>query len=207
MLFASTLLCGGVAGCGGANKAMPSASRATPNNAVIGGESTTTTSNATSSPSTKTPSGDGHKDSNDGDNDPGSNDDNTILDYGHAASGAEKQAITTLVTRYYLAAASDDGAMVCSLIYGIIVETIPENYGQPSGLGGKSCAVVMSNVFLQRHQQVSADADALKVTRVRIDGKKGLALLYLGMMPESHIYLHREGGVWKVESLFAAGMP
>jgi hypothetical protein len=206
-LLAAMLVSIGVTACGSAGEKAISTSPASLGAAVTDSTSMTTASNGGPSSLTTTPSGSHHIDSNDGDNDPNSDDDSAILDYGHAASEPEKHAITALVARYYAAAAADDGASACTLIYGIVVETIPESYSLSPELAGGTCAAVMSNVFKQRHKQLAAEAAALKVTEVRVEGKKGLALMYFGATPESHIYVHREDGAWKVESLFAAGMP
>lgn len=198
MLLASTVLGAGAVGCGSASKGMSPASR------VSSGTATTASISRTVAVGTGPA---GRKDSNDGDDDPRSNDDESIVDYGHAASEADKYAITALVKRYYSAAAADNGAGACSAIYAVVAETIPEDFSQSGEASGETCATVMSKLFKQRHQQIAIDIAALKVTRVRVDGQKGLALVYFGKTPEPHVIVHREGGAWKIESLFEVGMP
>lgn len=212
-LLAVALLSVGSAACGGAGKGVGSTSQTAPGASASGGATSTTASSgaqtapgATSSPSSATEAGRHHKDSDDGDNDPESNDDNEILDYGHAANAADKRAITAVLTSYYAAGAADDGPEGCKLLYSLIAETIPEEFTAPD-LRGPTCEVVMSKLFKQHQQQLSADHAALKVTRVRVNGGKGLALLNLGKTPESHMLLHREGAAWRVESLLEGGMP
>jgi hypothetical protein len=185
--------------CGEAGKATSAASRTSSSTSSTGSVPATTASGAT-------PIGP-YKDSNDGENDPNSNDDYVIVNYGHAASAADKRTVTTLVKEYYAAAAAADGAKACTLMYAVIVETIPEEYAESPGLRGASCAAVMSNMFRQRHGQMAADHAALKVTRVRVEANKGLVLVYVGKIPESNVVVHREHGAWKIQSLFETGMP
>jgi hypothetical protein len=200
-LLAIALLSLGATACGGASKAGSSTTnQVSPNASTTGGASTTSASSGA-------PTGLQGKDSNDGDNDPQSNDDTAILDYGHLASAADKRAVTALVKRYYAAAAAANGTRACPLIYGIVVETIPEEFAGDPRLRGKTCATVMSKVFKQRHRQMAADNAILKVTRVGVEGDKGLVLIYLGIPPVSSVLVHREGRAWKMQSLFEGGIP
>jgi hypothetical protein len=203
--LAIVLLGVALGGCGGESKSAHSASRTASTLQVT--NSTTSTDAPTTNASNATHTTRPHKDSNDSDEDPESNDDNAFLYYGHAASEADKRSVTTLVTNYYTAAAADDGVKACSLIYAIVAEALPEEYAQSPEASGKTCAEVMSKVFKNRHSQMVADRTALKVTSVRVDGKKGLAFVYLGKVPEPYVLLHREAGGWKMESLFEIGLP
>src|SRR5215813_5112326 len=54
-------------------------------------------------------------DDSDGDTTNNNFDDKSVRDYGHSAINAEKQAITTIVEKYYSAVAAGDGAGACSL--------------------------------------------------------------------------------------------
>jgi cytoskeletal protein RodZ len=202
-LLAIALLCLGLTACGEASKGASSESRTSSNAAL--GASTSTTSSPTSAASSTTLTASHPKDSNDGDDDPNSSDDNEILDYGRAASAVDKRKITAVVTSYYAAAAADDGAKACTLLYSLIAESLPEEYSQTSG--AKTCSTVMSELFKQHQQQMTADNATLKETRVRDEGSKGLALVSFGKMPEPHVRLHSEGAAWKMESLFETGMP
>jgi hypothetical protein len=165
---------------------------------------TTATAPATAA---NTPGGHTIEDSNDSDHDPGSNDDESILDYGHAASEPDQRAITAVVKRYYTVTAADDGASACAVMYSVVAEAIPEYYEDSPGLRGKSYAEVMSKVSKQRRRQLAADIAALKVMRVRVEGDKGLALVFFGKTPEPYVLVHRDGGVWKIESLSEIGLP
>jgi hypothetical protein len=206
-LLTIVLLSLGAVACGGVGKSTGSASQNSSDAFSTGDTTPTTASNTKPTSSNVTPAGAHGKDSNDGDDDPNVDDDISIVDYGHAASGADKLAIAVLIERYYAAAAADDGAKACSQIYSVVVEMIPEDFSQAPGLGGKTCAVVMSKVFKQRHQQMAADVAALKVTRVRVEGNKGLASTYFGKLPQPYVMVHRDNGAWKMESLFEIVLP
>jgi cytoskeletal protein RodZ len=209
-LLAIALLGLSITACGGASSAPQTSSDATTpgsrTSTVSSATSTASTSTSTSAGSTQRSTESHLKDSNDGDDDPASDDDNEILDYGHAASAADKRAITAMVTSYYAAAAADDGIKACSLIYSLVAESIPEENNQTSGV--QTCASVMSKLFMQHQGQMTTDNASLKVTRVRVEGSKGLALLDFGKTPEPHVLVHSEhSGAWKMESLLETGMP
>jgi hypothetical protein len=191
----------GTAGCGGAS---PSTTVAPRTHSVHA--STTSTK-----PSVSPPVAHHQKDSNDGDRDPNSNDDNEILKYGHAANRRDEKEITSLVEHFYAAAAADNGSKACALIFSIQAELIPEEYGKtpgPPSLRGKTCAVVLQKFYRQLHRQMAADVTTLKVTGVRIEGKKGYALLRLrGLSEPRALPLHIEFGVWKIFAMLDNGMP
>lgn len=135
-------------------------------------------------------------------------DDGPVRFYGHEAGAANRQAITTLVTRYYAVAVKEDGAKACPLIHSLIAETIPEDYGELPASRGKTCAVVMSKLFKQRHQQLITDSATLEVISVRVEGGTTLVLLRFAKAPEpNYIPVHREGHTWKIWELFAGHMP
>jgi hypothetical protein len=146
----------------------------------------------------------------DGDVDPSSHYDNDLY-FGQEASAGERQSVTRLVDRYYVAAAMENGAMACSLLDSRLAGEIPEVYGQsppgPPGLSGKTCAVVMSKLFKQRHHQLIVDRATLTVTGVLVEGKRGLVLLRFRAMPKRHVFVDRERGLWKVNELLDAGPP
>jgi hypothetical protein len=146
-------------------------------------------------------------DANDGDADPGSNDDEPVIDFGQVASAADKQAITRLVKSFYAATSAANGPAICSLIYNVIAETVPENYEQSPGLKGRTCAEVMGKVFAQRRRQTLRDRRKLRVARVRVEGSKGIAMVYLGKHPEPYFLVHRQGAEWKMQRLFITTLP
>lgn len=200
LLLASALLGSGVAACGSAGKATDSASVASSATATTGTTPTTTTT-----ASNTTVSQPGVKTDRDGDTD--NNDDD--YRYGHAASAADKRAVTALVKRYYTLAAAGDGASACSLIFPPFAEEIPEIYGEslgPPALRGTTCAEVMTKFFKQEHRKLLVDIVKLEVTDVRIRGNRALALLNFKAMPPRDIRVHRELGAWKIDELLDKGV-
>lgn len=132
-------------------------------------------------------------------------DDNVVLSYGQAASEADRRAIADVVRRYYMAAVAGDGAKGCSLVYSLLVETAPEDLSQ-TPREGETCSQAMSKFFKRDHTQFKADTTRIKLTRARVHGDSGLALVRLGTR-ERRVLVHREGGVWKVNTLLDMGVP
>lgn len=209
-LLAAALLSAATTSCGGASKHAGAAPQPASSTSTL----VTTPTTASSAPSTVSTTATTHatgrpKDFSDGDDDSNIADDNVVLEYGHLARPADKQAVTTVATRYYQAAAADNGAEGCALMHAVIVESIPETYDKPgSPARGTTCPAVMSKLFAQRHKQLIADLAGLEVTGVRVEGENALALLRLRTTPEPRkIELHREGGAWKIWALFDSGLP
>jgi hypothetical protein len=137
----------------------------------------------------------------DSDNDNDHNDDDYA--WGQAASTSERLAVISLVRSYYAAAANDDGAKACTLLYSLLAEEIPETFGEtpgPPALRGATCAVVMSKLFKQERHQLLTDQATLQVTAVRVKHLRGHALLYFARGPRD-LFIHREHGTWKVDEL------
>jgi hypothetical protein len=207
VLFAAALLSAGVSACGsGKNTSSASPS---PNAAATG-------STVAGSASSATPTGDYTKADTDKDNDIGAPSDDTnnnyILDYAHAASTADKRAVTALIKRYYAAAAVGDGAKACSMMYVTFAEAVAEDYGQGSAgdsylRQGKTCPAVMALLFKHYHGQLAAELPILEVTRVRLDRHHGLAVLSFGTMPERQIPVRRERRAWKIGAVLDSELP
>jgi hypothetical protein len=161
--------------------------------------------------SSAAPAGSRPKDFEDGDEDANSDDDLVILNYGHAASAVETHAVAEVVKRFFAAAAADDGAKVCSLLFSRVAEEVPEEFEQassPGALHGKTCAAITSQLFKRRHRQQAAESATLEITGVRVEGAKGLALLRFATTPEPHnIPIRREHGVWRLMELLDSGLP
>jgi hypothetical protein len=187
----------GVIACGGTSKINGSAPA-----------SSATTAYSTSPATSGAPAG---KDSNDKDDDAAGNDDTLIVNYGHEATIADKKAVTVTLERYFTAAAADDGARACSTLVSIVAEAVPEEYGEapaPPSLRGKTCTVVMSKLFKERHRELIAKSATLKVIEVRVEGDNALAILHFSTTPEPQkIVMHREGPNWKVRDLLDSKMP
>jgi hypothetical protein len=168
----------------------------------------TTTATATTTAST-TALQDYTKVDSDKDNDIGlaaSDDANaSILNYAHAASAADRRAITALVERYYAVAAAGDGAKACSMLYITLAEAVVEDYGHrsagPSYLSqGTTCPAVMALLFKHLHSQLVAELPLLKVRRVRLDKRHGFAILSFGRLPERKISIREQRHTWKIDA-------
>jgi hypothetical protein len=171
------------------------------------------TSKVTSSASQVSPAGGYLKDDGDKDFDDVSsyhghpeNDDRSILaPYGSRTSPADTSAVTTLVKRYYVAAAAGDGAQACSLLSSSLATGL--------ALGGSTqstvseCAAPMSQLFKQQHQRlVAQEVATMVVVGVHVKGNTGLAVLGFKKMPESEITVVREDHAWKIDALFESDM-
>jgi hypothetical protein len=174
-LLATALLVLGIAACGGSS-------------------GTSSTSNASASRHQPKLDRDDDNDNN--------NDDNHILFYGHAATPVDRQAIVTLLTRYYRAAAAADGAKACPLLMSFVAEAVPENIGHTPALRGKSCAVVMSKLFKLHHTLIAGESATLKIVTVRVEGDKSLTVLSFANLPEvRQMTIRRDGNSWKILTL------
>jgi hypothetical protein len=123
--------------------------------------------------------------------------------FGHPADVTDTREVTALVGRYYAATARDDGASACRLLYSVLVESVPEDYGQAAGLRGATCAAVLSKLFKGVHEHA-----ALRVRAVRVDLDRGVAMLgFAGVGDARYIMVHRERGAWRIDMLVAATQP
>jgi hypothetical protein len=146
-------------------------------------------------------------DANDGEDDPGSNDDEPVIDFGKAASPGDTRAIATLVKRFYAATSAANGSAICSLIYNVVAESIVEDYENSPEAKGRTCAEIMGKVFAKQHHQIARDRSKLRVTRVRVEGDKGIVIVYLGKHPEPYFLVHRQGAEWKMQRMFITTLP
>jgi hypothetical protein len=139
----------------------------------------------------------------DRDNDGDHNDDDAgILEYGHVASASDQHISVALVTRYFAAAAAEDGRTACRLLAPAIAETVAEDEGHSPGLEGRTCPVVMSKLFKRDHRMLAEKKATLKVTRVRIEGSRALAVLEFSSIPETRqITERRVGNTWRIVDL------
>jgi len=200
-LLALALLSAGASACGGGSTSTRSASAASPTTNASGGVPATASA-ATGQPRLKVDA------DNDNDN-PGRShydeDDNAIVYLGHAASAADRRAITALIKRYYQAAAASDGVTACALIYSLMAESVAEEY-RPALRGG-SCGEVMSKLFARNHRLLAGEVATLRVTIARVKDKRGMAVLTFGKMREARMPLYREHGAWKIGALLDLRIP
>jgi len=133
------------------------------------------------------------------------------LSFGRAATPDDKRAITALVKRYYATALAGDGSLACSMVYSALAEVVSEDYGSSAGpaymRGAKSCSAGLTDVFQHYHGQLGIEVPRLRVDRVRVHERHGLALLSFGSLPEREITLMREGSVWKLAAFLDHELP
>lgn len=137
-------------------------------------------------------------------------DDRLSRAFGRPAGADDAHAVTALVGSYYATATAANGAGGCSLIYaglrqgariGELAERLyPPAPGAPP-LADKSCAYVLSTLFRERHRQLAHDSAGMKVTAVRVEGRRGIALLAFKTSPERQMPVRREGRIWKIDAL------
>ncbi|HEY5287023.1 MAG TPA: hypothetical protein VIJ50_07955 [Solirubrobacteraceae bacterium] len=135
-------------------------------------------------------------------------DDSAIRDYGHAAGASDTRALTALLRRYYAAAAADDGRAACALTYSLLVETLPEEYGQPPGprylSGAATCPAVLAIVFKRFHAKLVMP---FEVESVRVSGERAEVLIGSRTLQAGMVTARREGRAWKIDGLLATPLP
>jgi hypothetical protein len=125
-----------------------------------------------------------------------------VLDFGKPAGPLQRRIVTALVTRYYRAAAAEDGATACTLLLSSIARTSAESFGSGAGprylRGVTTCPQLMKRMFTHLHPQLTAEAAGLRVTHVRLKAKGGYAVLRFGALPEERelTVVHRNGSWW-----------
>jgi hypothetical protein len=133
--------------------------------------------------------------------------------FGHRANGLEAHAAEEIVTRYYAAAATEDGATACRLMDSRLAKSrdyakvVPPEYAPSPGSSifrGKACKEIASLVFEPAHQQLVADAETVKLAELRVAKANALAILLYTTDPESEIPLKFEHGKWKVDAFLPA---
>jgi hypothetical protein len=146
----------------------------------------------------------------------GDPDDSHLRSFGGVANMADRQAITKLVRRYYVAAATADGATACALMLqsvaseanlGESAEAIYPPAPNAPLLGGDSCAQVMSIMFKAGHHQIAPSAATLVVTGIRVSGSRAIVFLGFALTPERQLRLGHEHGEWKVDGLLDSYIP
>lgn len=154
---------------------------------------------------------------NDDDADNDHNEDENIPTFGQEPSRADRRAMVTTLKRYYAVAVRREGARACSLFTAGFRKSVPIDYGRfgPSFERGSTCAAVMSKVLDHYHRELLIEARKMKVIDARLEGERG----YVVVRPHSPCFrdtcvlntrelliaklpMQREGGSWRVESLF-----
>jgi hypothetical protein len=134
-----------------------------------------------------------------------------VLAFGREAIGADRAAVTALVTNYYKAAAGGDGETACSLLLRSMANSVVEDYAHAPGprylRGERTCPHVMSRIFAHRHREMTVDSTTLNVIHVRVGPKGGYAVLRFGPKRERELTVVREkSGAWRVSSLLDSAL-
>lgn len=204
VFVAAVLLSAGLYACGGTSGAAdPTGTTRSVVATTIETPSSTPPAHIPSAPVTA-------KADSDKDNDLGAPHDDTNNDsafnFGHEARASEKSEIVSLIKHYYAAAAVENGAKACSLLFSTAAEGAPEDYGLsppgPSYMRGKTCPVILKGLFKHYHNQLKAEVPQLKVVSVRLVEHHGYGILTFGTMPVRLIGVAREGHIWRIESLY-----
>jgi hypothetical protein len=186
-LLSSSLLAVGVAACGNSDSATSTLS---PSDHGTKSSASATTGRILTI----------HKKDRDNDED-NNDDDGHVLNFGHV-DASDSQIITTLVSRYFAAAAAEDGKEACSLLTPFVAETVVEQDGHTAGLRGSSCAVVMSKLFTHHHRELAGNSANLKVMRVGVEGDRARVALEFPEIPVvRQITARREGNRWTILNL------
>lgn len=130
-----------------------------------------------------------------------------VRDFGHAAGTADRSEIAALVERYYAAAAAEQGAAACGMLFFALAESLPEKLHWAPGPrylnGAETCQAVLTRVFEHFHAQLQMQP---AVTLVRVDGERARALLAWRTLPAGYMEAKREGGTWKLALVLAAAL-
>jgi hypothetical protein len=131
----------------------------------------------------------------------------TVSGFGHAADTADRRAVTALVGSYYAAAAAEQGARACGMLFFELAESVVEKYGRAPGPrylnGATTCQAVLSRVFEHFHAQLQARPT---VALVDVKGEQARALLEWSSLPAGYVEARREGATWKLDSLLALAL-
>ncbi len=134
------------------------------------------------------------------------NDDQGIIAiYSGAASTSDIQEIKNLIKRYYMAAAMNHATVVCSMLHSSFIAGLigERSASRPEALA--ACAATISPQLRYEHRRLVAGATVV-VTGVHLKGGLGMVTLGFKRSPEAELTVEREGGTWKLDSLFATDL-
>lgn len=136
-------------------------------------------------------------------------DDTGTRDFGHAASPRDKKALISLTRRYYAAAATENGAAACALLYKPYASIVVEDYGRgsagPSYLSsGTTCPSVLTLIFRHFHTKL---VEPIEIIRTRVSGNTGLVLIGTANTPASDLETRREKHQWRTVGMLASSLP
>jgi hypothetical protein len=138
------------------------------------------------------------------------NDDREVEYFGHPAGPAVRRAATRFAVRYLTLAAKEDGPAACLMVAPELVKRAPHLSTGPSSsyLRGRNCGEVLTKLFRFKHRQLMAEFSGFKVTAVRVDRARAMALMAFTKYPEKRFFeLVRVGRAWKLEGYLDADFP
>jgi hypothetical protein len=120
--------------------------------------------------------------------------DSSIEEFGAAAAGSEKAAVTVAVGRFLGAMADQDYADMCAELAVANREQL-QAFSQGKGAGG--CAAALKTLLNPAVAKEARLAAAAPVTSVRIKGDSAFALFTPQGGSPSYLVVKREGDSWK----------
>jgi hypothetical protein len=132
-------------------------------------------------------------------------DDRSVFAWGRPVPGATRAAIAGVLKRYYAAAARGDGLAACQLFTPLLAHGAASEYTLP----GQShhfptCAALMSAMFAQSRQELSAP---ISVIAVRGQGRQARAIVASRTLRASSVLLQRQGSNWRLLALSGVVLP
>jgi hypothetical protein len=140
-------------------------------------------------------------------------DDVMLIDSGRPAGAADRREVSALVKRYFAAAGGAHGAVACGLVAASVARAVPEVIGGPTGrpyARGNTCPEILSSVFRFFGAQLAAEASAVEVTRVRVEGNQATVVLGFKAIhhyPARVMSLIRQGHAWRVDGILDNELP
>jgi hypothetical protein len=132
-------------------------------------------------------------------------DDVSISHFGHLASASEREAIASVLKRYYAAAAREDGESACRLMDPLFRRLVPTSYSHSGGAGanyrGRTCATVMAQVFRENHAKLTSIPEVLEAL---VKGSYAYAVVGSDSLTPHYLSMHRHHGTWTVEDALGA---
>jgi hypothetical protein len=137
-------------------------------------------------------------------------DDAYVRDYGVAGSASQRQAVASIVRRYFKAAAAGDARRACAVLAPSIAHGssfsrfVPRAYSSlahSSLFVHRTCEQVEALMFELGHEHLVAGASMVQIPVLRIRGRHGIALLAFKTLPERHIEVELSHGRWTIDTL------
>jgi hypothetical protein len=124
-------------------------------------------------------------------------DDAAIIGFGHPADAADKQAIASLVRRYYAAAFAGDGRTACGLMDSQTERFVPAIDGSNGPVNrGHTCPTIMSKVFNENHNNLAGTSET---TDVYLKEDQAYALIGFPSRETRYIHVLRQKATWAID--------